>query len=134
MFATIRLVSRYPRSLAAAVLLGAAGALLIAGAQPFAVNLIPSPWDKLAHFAVFGTVGAALAILLGVRRWAVALAAAACATLLGGLDEWHQLALPGRNPGWDDFAADAVGALAGALLACAHRRFKLRQTHLEQVP
>ena len=36
--------------------------------------------------------------------------------LVGVLDEWHQAVLPGRQAGWDDLAADAVGGIAGALL------------------
>ena len=127
----IRLVSRHPRSLATAVLLAAAFALFVGGAQPFAVNLVPSPWDKLAHCIVFAAVGAAFATLAGARQWAVALVAAALATAMGGLDEWHQLALPGRNGGLDDFAADAIGALAGALLACGLRRLKLRPADIK---
>ena len=33
---------------------------------------------------------------------------------VGAADEWHQLSLPGRGPGWDDLVADAVGAALGA--------------------
>ena len=109
----------------------AACGLFIGGAQPFAVNLVPSPWDKLAHCIVFATVGAAFATLAGAQHWAVALAAAALAIALGGLDEWRQLALPGRNGGLDDLAADAIGAVAGALLACGFRRFKLRPANIK---
>jgi VanZ family protein len=38
------------------------------------------------------------------------------ALLVGVLDEWHQVILPGRQAGWDDLAADTVGGLIGALL------------------
>lgn len=35
-------------------------------------------------------------------------------TLYGLTDEWHQSFVPGRTPAWDDVAADARGAVAGA--------------------
>ena len=38
------------------------------------------------------------------------------ALLVGVADELHQATLPGRQAGWDDLAADAIGALIGAAL------------------
>ena len=35
------------------------------------------------------------------------------ALAIGIADELHQATLPGRQAGWDDLAADAVGALIG---------------------
>ena len=60
--------------------------LFVIGAQPIAVGLIPSPWDKLAH-----------ALLI-----AIALA-----------DELLQADLPGRIVSAADLTADVVGAVAG---------------------
>ena len=41
--------------------------------------------------------------------------------LIGILDEWHQLYLPGRQSDWADLTADIVGSAAGtALLALRH--------------
>ena len=42
--------------LAAAIPLG----LLVGGAQPFAVGLVPAPWDKLAHMAVYAVLACAI--------------------------------------------------------------------------
>ena len=42
------------------------------------------------------------------RAFGVALA-------VGVADEWHQMFLPGRAAGWDDLAADALGAALGAM-------------------
>ena len=108
-----------PALLALGILFG----LFVLGAQPFAVNLIPSPWDKLAHLAVFAVLAYALGLLSGQRGGRMLLFAVAGALFIGALDEWHQMFLPGRHAGWDDLAADAIGSLLGAaLLAFARQR------------
>jgi VanZ family protein len=84
-------------------------ALFVGGAQPQAVGIVPAPWDKLAH-AVFFCVFAVLlsrAVSLPIG-WIIILA-----LLVGAVDEWHQLFLPGRMAGWDDWLADLVGASVG---------------------
>lgn len=96
--------------------------LWFGGAQPVAVGLVPSPWDKLAHAAVFAVLAVAIACASGLRGGRMAWFAFAGALLVGVADEWHQASLPGRLAGWDDLAADALGALAGALLAKESRR------------
>ncbi len=60
----------------------------------------------------------------GSRGLVIALSGA---LLIGVLDEWHQVYLPGRYPSWDDLLADAVGSLSGAALLMLWR--KLRNTH-----
>lgn len=96
---------RLPRSfylLGAAVL---AVALFWGGSQPFAVGLFPVPYDKLAHSLYF----TALSLLLWFGaggRWPVLLFAVVSA--IGGLDELHQGALPGRVADFYDFLFDAV--------------------------
>jgi len=108
-----------PALLASGILFG----LFVLGAQPFAVGLIPSPWDQLAHFAVFAVLACALGVLGGQRGGRMLLFAVAGALSIGALDEWHQMYLPGRHAGWDDLAMDAIGSLLGAaLLALAQRR------------
>ena len=90
--------------------------LFVGGAQPVAVGLIPVPWDKVAHCALFagfaGLIGLA-AGLLPLRRGGLLVLAFAGALAIGIADELHQATLPGRQAGWDDLAADAVGALIG---------------------
>ncbi len=112
-------------------LLGAAAAiflivgLFVGGAQPVAVGLIPAPWDKLAHCTLFAQITLALLFAGGAQpawtggRALVALrcgrallwVAAALALVVGVADEVHQAWLPGREAGWDDLAADALGIL-----------------------
>lgn len=84
------------------------------GAQPFAVALIPAPWDKLAHGGVFAVLAAAIGLASGLRGWRMVLISIAGAALLGALDEWHQVFLPGRQAGLGDLLADMAGASAGA--------------------
>jgi VanZ family protein len=93
---------------------GLALGLLIGGAQPVAVGLVPAPWDKLAHTAVFAVLASAIGYASGLRGWRMLLVAFGVAVAVGALDEWHQMYLPGRSAGLDDLAADAVGAALGA--------------------
>jgi VanZ family protein len=65
---------------------------------------------------VFAVLAVTIGLASGLRGWRVVLLAAGAALLIGVLDEWHQVFLPGRQAGLDDLAADVVGGLAGALL------------------
>lgn len=107
---------RHRRAASWAVGLSIVFGLFDLGAQPFAVGLIPAPWDKLAHGGVFAVLAAAIGLASGLRGWRMVLMSIAGAALLGALDEWHQVYLPGRHAGLDDPLADMVGALAGASL------------------
>lgn len=90
------------------------GVYVWANAQPEAAGLIPPPWDKLAHAAWYATLAGLLLLGVGRRYWVWLL----CGTLLlAGWDEWHQYALPGRQPGMDDWLADAVGIVLGLWLS-----------------
>lgn len=120
---------RIVRILAALTLALSAAVLYIAGAKPVAVNLFPAPWDKLAHLLTFAVVGMAAGLAGGMRGWRMALCCVAGALLVGGMDEVHQMFLPGRSASWADLAADAAGGLLGAAVLAALHRFKHRFTH-----
>jgi VanZ family protein len=77
------------------------------GAQPVAVGLIPAPWDKLAHFAVFSTLAGLLWIGTAGR---MPLAVIAISVAIGALDELYQAGLPGRHASAIDFLTDACAA------------------------
>lgn len=84
------------------------------GETELAVGLIPSPWDKLAHMATFGTIAFSLWLALG-QRWLYS-----CATFVLAIalyDEWRQLALPGREADLVDLLANGVGIVLAVLLA-----------------
>jgi VanZ family protein len=76
--------------------------------------------DKILHAVVFGLLGALLAraVSRGSTRQPSALVTVVIATtvagLLGGLDEVHQLFVPGRSADVYDALADVVGAALGA--------------------
>lgn len=92
------------------------------GTKPVAIGLFPPPLDKGAHFAIFGLIAAMLwfSILRG-RPWLVI----ALVSLVGAADEIHQIYLPGRSAGFDDWATDIFAAvIVTALLAYASRYVK----------
>ncbi|MBT9538276.1 VanZ family protein [Thiobacillus sp.] len=108
--------------LAALVLLAA---YVWGNSQPEAAGLIPPPWDKLAHMAWYAILASLLSMGLGRRAWPWVLVGT---LLLGGWDEWHQFALPGRFPGVDDWVADALGVMVG--IAMSHAIWR----HMDQTP
>ena len=83
------------------------------GAQPFAVGLLPSGVDKLAHAALFGAIAVLLAVSIGRERWCEVLAACGALALA---DELAQSFNPGRSVDVADVAADMAGALLAAAL------------------
>ena len=107
--------TRLLRWAAVALAIGLPLGLLVGGAQPVAVGLVPAPWDKLAHASVFAVLAAAVGYASGLRGWRMVLVAFIGACAVGLADEWHQMFLPGRSAGWDDLAADMLGAATGAV-------------------
>ncbi|MDQ5905773.1 MAG: hypothetical protein QG584_500 [Pseudomonadota bacterium] len=107
---------KYARLVALVLLLLLLASLFVGGAQPAAVGLFPVPWDKVAHaglFAVFAVLIGLVVGLVRVPRGLLLLLAFLGALAIGAADELHQATLPGRQAGWDDLVADAVGALIG---------------------
>jgi VanZ family protein len=74
--------------------------------------------DKLLHMGAFAVLaGLAVGALAGARIASlgkVAAIAAVLATGYGATDEWHQSYVPGRDADPWDWAADTLGAIAGA--------------------
>ena len=107
---------KYARLVALVLLLLLLASLFVGGAQPAAVGLFSVPWDKVAHaglFAVFAVLIGLVVGLVRVPRGLLLLLAFLGALAIGAADELHQATLPGRQAGWDDLVADAVGALIG---------------------
>ncbi|HEX5804265.1 MAG TPA: VanZ family protein [Azospira sp.] len=90
------------------LLAGAIVALLLGlGGQPVAAGLIPAPWDKAAHFVVYATIAALLRFGIGGRHpWRLVTVVA----VIGCLDEWRQMAVPGRSADLADLATDILAA------------------------
>ena len=97
------------------------------GAHPASVNLAPAPWDKFLHGTTFATISCGIGFASGLQGSRGLIIAISGALLIGVLDEWRQVYLPGRHPSWDDLLADAVGSLAGAALLMLRR--KSQNTH-----
>lgn len=114
---TKRVLVERRRVLTVLLALGIVFGLFVGGAQPVAVGLFPAPWDKVAHGSLFAVLAAALGQASGLRGWRMLVLAVAGALVVGILDEWHQVFLPGRKAGWDDLLADVVGGLLGGLFA-----------------
>jgi VanZ family protein len=76
---------------------------------------LPGGTDKVAHFAAYVVLGAALA-WAGARRkvpgWLLAVLGAA----YGVSDELHQMLVPGRSPSVFEWMADAAGSAVGVAL------------------
>ena len=101
------------RFLAALCLALLLGNLLYHGQQPYAVDLIRPPIDKLVHLVLFASIGSLLWIAAGARRVFFVLG---IAVLLGALDESVQWFSPGRSAEWLDLLADSIGASSGVLV------------------
>jgi VanZ family protein len=71
-------------------------------------GLFYSPWDKLAHMALFGWLAAAMAVVLAPRWRAFALW---MPLALGIADEFAQSFSTHRSADAMDFAADATGII-----------------------
>jgi uncharacterized membrane protein AbrB (regulator of aidB expression) len=105
------LLSGMSRVVAVCVAVALVVALFVGGSQPGAAGLVPAPWDKLAHVAVFAVL--TLALVHGFRvpaGWAAVVALG-----VGAADEVHQSFLPGRVASVDDWLADLAGV---ALVLC----------------
>lgn len=100
-----------------AIIAVAVVALFVLGAQPLAVGIVPTPYDKLAHAVVFGLLFVALDHALLLPLWL----AIVFPLLVSLADEAHQMWLPGRQAGFEDWFAGLVGVILAALLFRRHR-------------
>ena len=84
----------------------------------FGFNLTMHLVRKIAHFVLFGTIGAAFAFLLSFKFTGVKLFfySFSAATLMAIADETHQMFVPGRGPQVKDVLIDASGALVAVII------------------
>lgn len=81
----------------------------------------------VVHLIEYGVLAGLLywALLLHLARSeAIILGSFFAACVYGGLDEYHQLLVPGRTASWFDLAVDGAGAALGLLLAAAWRHVR----------
>ena len=72
------------------------------------INSVPHLLHRVEHFLYYGSMAFLLARGLGRRSFWIALLAV---PLVGALDEWHQLYVPGRNSSVADWMVDALGTV-----------------------
>jgi VanZ family protein len=118
---------RWMRLLALLAFTFVAANLFWHGAQPYAVGLVQPPWDKVAHFVLYGGFGGTAWVLFGGARPTADLLAPMLALAVGVADEFVQSLNPGRDVGLPDLAADLAGALfAVAVLVVVRERLRRR--------
>jgi VanZ family protein len=73
---------------------------------------------KLAHFVLFGMIGSATVFAFSFKLSGLIMFRASYlfGTLLGALDEFHQMFVPGRGPQVKDVMIDSLGVFAGVLV------------------
>lgn len=96
--------------------------LYFGGAQPVAVDLFPWPWGKLVHALVYGVLAAAVGYASGLSGLRMVAVGFVVSVVVGALDEWHQVFLPGRHAQVSDIGFDAIGAALGASVLLARER------------
>jgi VanZ family protein len=94
--------------------------LFTMGLRP-AAAVIPAPWDKAAHFAVYAAIAALLWVATGARMPLLVIAGTIA---LGALDELHQAGIPGRGADPLDFLADTFAVAATVAILAVRTRQK----------
>ena len=74
-------------------------------------------FELVIAVCVIAVLGVAMCLAIGLRGLARMWFGFFCTLLVGIVDEWHQIYLPGRTSSFGDVAADAVGAALGAWAA-----------------
>jgi VanZ family protein len=98
------------------------------------VELPPGiPWDKLAHFLLYGLLATHICRLFSGRQLSLrtGLIAIGSVSLFGLSDELHQLTNPARSFEWLDWVADALGALVAVYV---YQRWSWYRSILEWQP
>ncbi|HVY05696.1 MAG TPA: VanZ family protein [Burkholderiales bacterium] len=104
---------RWFRGLCIVVSLTMASLLFLEAHAIARVNLVPEFMHRIEHISYFGAMAALLAHGLGRRGYWVA---GYAILLVGALDEWHQLYVPGRNGSIYDWLVDLLGVSAALLV------------------
>jgi VanZ family protein len=110
----VRMINhRWVRGLCIGASLTMASLLFLEAHTIARVNLVPEFMHRIEHISYFGAMAALLAHGLGRRGFWVA---GVAILLVGALDEWHQLYVPGRNGSIYDWLVDLLGVSAALLI------------------
>ncbi len=105
---SLTLTKNRPRLLLIAIATVIIVLMFYLGAQPIVAGLFPPPWDKLAHFVTYATLTVLLRIGIGGDKpWLLVVLIG----IIGSLDEWRQLSIPGRSAELADLATDVAAAV-----------------------
>jgi VanZ family protein len=97
---------------------------LLPSATPDELLALHALIRKCAHVFEYAVLGGLLVRALreeGLRGPALVTAAIAIGVAYAGIDEFHQVFVPGRTPSPHDVAVDAAGVVFGAVLAISGR-------------
>jgi len=100
------------RLLGSIALITLIGAIFIGGTSPGAGSLFPPPWDKLVHTLTYGIMFLCAKASFPNTKLSIIFL---LIVVIGATDEIHQIYIPGRSAGIDDFIADILGAGVGLL-------------------
>jgi VanZ family protein len=146
---------KYKKFLALALFLGMVGLVFYFSAQPASVSrsqsqVVLNVFHKLgfenftmrfvrkaAHFTLFATVAVAITLLLNFKFKGLKLffSSFLISAFIGGLNEFHQMFVPGRGPQVKDVMINASGALLGVIfmITCLYifrKHLLKRQTNM----
>ena len=104
-------------------------AIFFASSQTALPNLPAGLSNYTGHFIAYGGLGASAFRAFAHATWAgltrpSALKGVAFASAYGMTDEVHQIFVPNRFPGADDWVADTLGAIAGVLVVMSIARWR----------
>lgn len=91
------------------------------GSKPYAVGIVPAPWDKGLHVVLYAGFASSAWVGMGGTRWIADGGAVIAAMLVGVADELVQSYLPGRVVGLDDLLADLTGVVLAVVALALHR-------------
>ncbi|MDP6447877.1 MAG: VanZ family protein [Pirellulaceae bacterium] len=97
------------------------------------IPVAPSVNDKVLHFAAYAGLAFLLSWAMGPQRFRPFLAVLAITAVYGIADELLQMAIPSRRADWQDWIADALGALGGVTAFIVVRRWWIAR-HPSQPP
>jgi VanZ family protein len=113
--------------------IGLMAAIFVASSLPTVPRLPNDPNNYAPHFGAFLVLSALFVRAFAGATWTgvtsiVLLKSWTAAAAYGATDELHQRFVPGRYPAFDDWIADATGALVAVILIMAFKAMTCRQT------
>ena len=108
-------------------------AIFFASSQTAVPDLPAGLSNHTGHFIAYGALGASAFRAFAKATWAgltrgSAIKGVVFASAYGVTDELHQIFVPNRFPGVDDWVADTLGAITAVLVVMAAARWRQSRT------